>query len=860
MSFMSFMSSKLSHRIGYQVNDRFNDQSRAKLPLPSADLSPQPKQARWGGRQAAAASVWVAVWLGLSVALVPWVHADPVAQVAVASPDFCHLWEDEQQITHIHAGDEVSAVRCMGYLHGRDRLWQMDFFRSVVQGKKSELVGFSGLKSDFLFRLLGLTNKAEKIWQTMPPEGRTFLESYALGVNQGAKEALRKGVYEYQTLGGKPELWRPQDTLSLMLLQSFDQTKQSFQVQLDQVQAKVSVGRWGEAWKKKVTSLFQELDLPWGTPILKVGEYPGPASSPTLLPEKNALTAQEAAPPQHAGVATADVLEPGDPFFHGLFGDVLGSVGMGSNNWVIAPSRSHSGHAWLANDPHLRLGYPPFWYWSHVTGGKWDTMGASFPGVPFIISGANQKVSWGLTNSFLPVSRLGYVSEDELTEAVTERPVIWFRFGPLKLPFFFKTLRRTAKSSLPILPLDAPKGKAAVLRWSGYDLTAQEMMNVFKVMGARSAADADQLFSQVKVPSWNFVFADDHGSIGYRAIGRVPRFIPSSRKKTSKTHLGYDFGIASHTLAEMEEAEAFQQIWTKEEMPHLLNPKRGYVVTANNRQWARHASLVAGNAHLESFRAFRIEELIKQTPRHDLHSLQQIQCDTQEVDARFYLPPLIRILRNGHLTSTELAWVDALAVWDWEADLNCHSCGLFRLFMLELVNRLGLDMAGLYRLIVQEKNPEFRAEIVKIFRLSLGQLPPLDQVERLRWGAVHLESFAHWSGLAFPGLDPSPGVSIPVPGDDQTVNYSYSTWDGQHFVATDGPSHRLIVEMAQPPRIYAVLSGENKDQLPRQLRDPDSEWSRWSQCKLRRRVFPVAWKEILPQSQKLRFETVTRFP
>jgi penicillin amidase len=598
-----------------------------------------------------------------------------------------------------------------------------------------------------------------------------------------------------------------------MLLQSFDQTKRPFQTQIDQ-----------EGWLKShpvdAAELFKQEGLPWSTTILKEGEFTSAGMS-----FKTKLKSQ------------ANEFDLLSRELDTLYAGALGGIGMGSNNWVVDASRSQTGHAWLANDPHLRLNYPPFWYWVHLSAGKFDTIGASFPGVPFIVSGANQHLSWGLTNAFLPASRVSYVPEQELKDATTTRPLIWVRVWKFKLPFFFKTFRRTP-GKLPILPLPSPEGKAMVLRWTGFDLKPEDFMGVLEVMKSQSVKEADQAFSKLRIPSWNFVFADDRGGIGFRAVGRIPRF--------GQGEIG--FGISNQTLSQVETSPAFSNPWKPEEMPHILNPKRGYIVTANNQHWTSTSSLNSGDGQMSAFRAFRIEELLLRTPKHDLRSNQRVQCDVQAVDARFLVPELVKVLEASHLDPHHLNAVQALKSWDFETTPECTACGVFRLMVNRIYDANSLTASSLYRKLNQGADEPLKKSIVTSLDEALKDQQYDPKVGLRPWKALHLNSFEH---LAGPSV--SPTVPVATPGDDQTVNLGTAEWNMKYLNHVDGPSHRLIVEMSQPPQVYSVLAGDNLDLEHRNLEDPKGAWQKWIQCEQQKKVFPLDWSKVEPQLERVVF-------
>ena len=362
----------------------------------------------------------------------------------------CQFWEDSQHIPHFKAEEENVGFACLGYLHGRDRSWQMDLMRRVGEGKLAELKGTDGIRSDFIMRLLDLKGRAAKMFKELDPAHQNFLWSYAYGVNQGFNEAQKKGVYEFQDLGLRPEPWTPEDSLLMVYLQSLDQTRRSFELQLTEKE-------WMKKYPKDAAQLFRFDSLPWDTKILKPGEYP--TRSDSLAHPPNSV-------PLNGSANEASQKKWLQEFRE--FVSVIPDSSIGSNNWVLNSSRTEKGFAILANDPHLQITYPSFWYWVHWNTNEIDSMGASFPGLPLIAIGTNRHVSWGVTNSYLPVARLSMVSESELKDSKENRTWIWFKLWKFKLPYFFKTLRRTA-GGLPILPLSDSYGKAVVLRWTGFD-------------------------------------------------------------------------------------------------------------------------------------------------------------------------------------------------------------------------------------------------------------------------------------------------------------------------------------------------------------------------------------------------------
>src|SRR5262249_52953358 len=74
-------------------------------------------------------------------------------------------------------------------------------------------------------------------------------------------------------------------------------------------------------------------------------------------------------------------------------------AGHGSNNWVLAGSRSASGRPLVANDPHVPFAAVSIWHEIHLHGGTFNVAGAAYVGMPGIMIGRNDRVAWGITNN-----------------------------------------------------------------------------------------------------------------------------------------------------------------------------------------------------------------------------------------------------------------------------------------------------------------------------------------------------------------------------------------------------------------------------------------------------------------------------
>lgn len=671
----------------------------------------------------------------------------------------CNAQYDDFNITYQKMVSSEEFYYCFGYHHGKDRAWEMDYFRRVGQGRNSEVLGYTHLKSDLMMRVLNLSDFAQQLWGGFESGKKEMLELYAKGVNEGFKSG--QDAAEFKALDYRPEPWLPQDSILVLLLQSFDQTRKTFMRDYEEEKHK-------EKWGEQSAELFNEDHMPWENNILKDGEYQKAETivKTTGLKKRSFKLWSE---------------------FPTVFG-----LESGSNNWVVSKNKSKTGKAILANDPHLDLRTPLFWYWVNFKSPEGDVMGASVPGVPLVVSGTNGKVAWGLTNSYLNSADLVYVKDLKEQDIETFRPQVDVKLWFMKLPFFFKSFERL-KSGERILPLETNSKHKVVLRWTGFSLTPVDFYPMFELYKSQNVKEMHQLVSKVGIPSWNFVYADTRGDIGYGLVGKTYR-------STEKTPLG---------IPEVSQAELKQEEFLGDhEKPSLLKPKRGYVYTANNRHWPSDAKFYGGRGYSYSYRGFRIDELLKGS--HDFKTFQNIQCDNQVVDARFFLPKIQNILNLTQFKN-----------WSMTAEDSSVVLPLYRRLVDIILEKWDINEYALFKML-DRLTPAQKKELHDFYQLAQKE------VDGRNWGQIHRVNFPHMSKDESFNFAPNlAGV-----GDTHSVNPGTAKWnaDKKIYEHYSGASMRMIIEMDEPPKIWLAMPGLNRlyDQQP-----AFSPWEEWKNCMYR---------------------------
>lgn len=707
----------------------------------------------------------------------------------------CQFYVDDEAVLHIKTESEEGFWPCMGFAHAQHRGFQMEFFRRAAEGRLSELYGFSKLETDIFLRLLNLPEVAKRLFSELEPKTLKLLESYAAGVNSAFESLPESEASKFRHFKIPPPHWTAHTTLSVLLLQSFFQSKRGFEMEL---RAEHLAERLPQS---DVDAYRNDFDRPWFTSVVKPYELPQAA----ILNFKKSGTPEPHLPPQVA---------------EGLIKkfDIPGLRIHGSNNFVLAPKRTKSGHALLGNDPHLEINDPPYFFWMNIQTPTQNIIGATVAGVPGFPFGMNTKMAWGLTNSFFDVTDLVLTSQQNL-KLKSARPTIHVKIGPFQFPFFFKNLQWTdEEDSRPILPVEIDRMSSKdvlVLEWSGFKISGKSITPLFELPFSDSVQSFDKRLMHTEVPSWHFVYADTKGNIGFRTSGLLP-----------KLHEMNSFGVKS-------DRKNFSEMLSPLEAPSLSNPERGFIVTANNPPWPKYYRYSAGNAFEPAFRAHRIEELVHSQDKWDLENAKKLQCDFKAPDADFILPLMSEILKkNESLTEKETrllnSLTDALPLYFTR---ECRLCALYTLWMEKLRDEMKMDEINIYYwLSRQNKSRDEISDILqKTFRTAIRTLEKTTGLEP-QWADVHRNRFLKLGETTRDIED-----SAPAQGAYHSVSLGQSKWNDADsvFDVSYVPASRFLVELSSPPRAVFVTPSLNISTLSVSSFSKDPMTEAWTNCDYR---------------------------
>ncbi|MEI6723413.1 MAG: penicillin acylase family protein, partial [Betaproteobacteria bacterium] len=274
---------------------------------------------------------------------------------------------DAYGIPHIFASSEADAAYALGYVHAQDRLWQMEMNRRIGSGRLAEILGPAGLEADRFLRTIGVRRAAQASLAQLDAVSLGVLEAYSAGVNAFLAAGPVLPV-EFLLTGARPEPWSPVDSLVWMKMMAWD---------------------LGGNWRSELLRMRLARTLP----MARLQEFlpPFPGDAPVPLPDLKTLYGSLEKEALRLAIADMEqVLTFAPPEL---------PEGAGSNNWVVAGSRSASDKPLLANDPHLGLTAPAVWYFAHLHIPGRNLIGATLPGIPIVTLGRNDRIAWGFTNT-----------------------------------------------------------------------------------------------------------------------------------------------------------------------------------------------------------------------------------------------------------------------------------------------------------------------------------------------------------------------------------------------------------------------------------------------------------------------------
>jgi penicillin amidase len=713
---------------------------------------------------------------------------------------------DDRGVPHVFATNLQDAYRAIGWVHARDRLFEMEIQTRAVAGTLSELVGKRAVELDREARAMGLAWGAERTYRladSTSPSARG-IRAYAEGVNAYIDQMSASDLpLEYRLLSAKPMRWKPQ--YSAYLLSRMGLTLAYSDGELRRARVEALIG------KLAADALFPS-NSPIQEPIQPNGQH-APRFDFAKLP-----------PPQPADsskLAVANDLDRAAARFASATGGDA-EFALGSNNWAVSPKRTAAGFALLEGDPHLSLSMPSVWYEEHlVVPDTVDAYGVGFVGAPFIAIGFNRDVAWTETNTAADVADYYIETVDNDSHPANYR--LDGAWKPLEVRI--ETVRDRAGAALATDTIyhthRGPMLRAGKLwvsrRWTV--LEPNDVNGVFEHAAmARSSADLFKAFDSYTTPAQNVLTADRGGHIAIRSTGHYP-----IRPKTAPRG---DVLIDGSTSA-----NDWQGWWPLADYPQSVDPAQGYLASNNQQpKDPRVDPRYFGWDWPDPWRAMRINALLRADSAVTPDAMRRFQTDPVSERTKIFVRAFTQAVdsapapRDSALTHA----AKILAAWDQRFTTDNEVAVLYVAALDELTRRTWDELVipgatsndrprgaatpsatmltellsdpkspwwddRSTRNVVEDRDMILRATLLAGYQRVIKQYG--EPGASWRWGYVRYANIHHL--LRIPALS---RLNIPMQSGPGTLNPSGG--DG-----TAGSSWRMVVELGPEVRAWGTYPG-----------------------------------------------------
>jgi penicillin amidase len=522
---------------------------------------------------------------------------------------------NHHHVPFIEAETDEDLAVALGIVHAHLRLGQLELMRRLGQGRVAAMIGAGGVAIDHLLRTLDIGRAVPAIIADMPPATRAWVEAFLRGLNHHLMR-VRPLPPEFDVLKLEPEPWNIADVVTLGRLVSADV---NWIIWLQLLKFRNDAD-WPQLWRK----------------LLAVDSL-----SCWTSETKN---------------AAADL--PGVAFHPG------------SNSFVVGPSRTATGGALIASDPHLSMILPNAWLLAACKSPSYHAAGLMIPGLPFVALGRNPWIAWGGTNLHAASSDFVAVPAEALSAATERESALRVRWG------HSRKIRIRETQWGPVIT-DAPRlsanNRALALRWMGHR-PSDEITAMLAINRARDWAEFRAALDGFAVPGQNMTFAAASGRIGRVMAARLPR---------------RDAGPSDDIAVAPGRSDGWDAPMSSGALPQIADPPEAIITSANERPPQDSPSV--GLHFAPRDRKQRLDQLLAAADRLSVEAAAQIQRDVHWQSALAQCRQILTWLDSAGVSHGKSQYhpvIDALTRWDGCYDEASSGALVFEILFYHLVRRL----------------------------------------------------------------------------------------------------------------------------------------------------------------------------
>lgn len=453
------------------------------------------------------------------------------------------VYFDPYAVPHIYARNEADAYFALGYVHAQERLFQMEIMRRIAAGRMAEILGEKLVKTDRLFRTIGIQQSAkrsaEKFFSENLKPYQKAGRAYLAGVNQYIETG--KTPIEFSILRIPKKKFTPQDIYLIAGFMAF-----------------------GFSQGFRTDPLVSKVHKTYGWPYLKDWMLGWPEGALKIPVQRSNFS-------ESAGGLAAAIIPIIDRLPAGAW--------TGSNGWVISGKKTASGSVLLANDTHILFTQPSVWYEAHLEYPGSSFYGFHAAGIPFGLVGRNRSIAWGLT--MLHNDDVDFFRERANPDNADQ---VWVDDHWENLSIRTETIQVRGADDVsvkvrvsrhgPLLnsvddTVAATSSDPIALWWTLNQFPNTSILAAYQFARSRNIDDMRQAAGLIDAPGVNIMYGDKNGNIAWWAAARlVRRPVHVNSKLFLDGASGKDEPMGYYDFRENPRSE---------------NPSSGFVYSANNQ-------------------------------------------------------------------------------------------------------------------------------------------------------------------------------------------------------------------------------------------------------------------------------------
>lgn len=720
---------------------------------------------------------------------------------------------DRWGVPHIYAASPDDVFFVQGYNAARDRLFQIDLWRRRGLGRLASVFGPAFVEQDKATRLFLYRGDMQKEWQAYGRNARPIAERFVAGVNAYIDTVLANPAslpFEFRQFHYTPEKWQVEDVVRIRS----HGLSNNLNSEVYRAHVTCHAGLKADAMRIQLTPSW-ETQVPAGLDpclpkdILKVFHL---ATQGVNLQANTPSRASTDAVEDRSTLAALESTYPPE----------------GSNAWVIAPSRTSTGRAILASDPHRAYSAPSLRYITHLNTPQFNIIGAGEPALPGISIGHNGSIAFGLTIFSIDQEDLYVYETNPANPQEYKYQGQWEKFVMLRENISVKgaqpvevDLHFTRHG--PVIYRETAKNRAFAVRSGWFEPGMAPYFGSIHYMFATNFQDFKQAMHAWGAPAENQVYADAKGNIGWVPGGLAP------------VRPNWD-GLLPVPGDGRYEWSGFLP---GAQLPSAYNPTKAWFASANEMNLPPdypYRDRKLGFEWPSPDRYNRLVEVLSRPGKHSMEDSMRLQNDVLSVPARRVIKLLAGLQSNDKKTLAALA---LLRQWDFALRSDSAAAALFEVWWSRYLGYFFKELAlpkaaaatmgppdtavllgGLeqpHSILGEEAVAKRNWILLTSLTLAWAQTEKLlgTDPKLWQWGKLHHALIAHPFAAA---VDSATRAKLNVgpfakQGGASTPNMS--SYDPRDFRQTGGPSFRLVVDVGNWDNSRAINA-------PGQSGDPDS--------------------------------------